>query len=187
VGAASSNTNQYTGRENDGNGLYYMRARYYSPGLHRFTSEDPLGFEGGDTNLYSYVGGNPANYTDPLGLIGQLVAAGGLLVGGGEGLALGAAAAAAAPWVLAAGALLAAGYLAYTAYNAFHPGASCPVQMSGPKAPTLSEEEEKAIKDKEAGLPYDKDAYNRGRNKVKQGEKFKGERNKGKQRGGKVR
>ena len=39
-GAASSNPSQYTGRENDGTGLYYYRARYYSPKLQRFISED---------------------------------------------------------------------------------------------------------------------------------------------------
>jgi RHS repeat-associated protein len=31
---------QYTGRENDGTGLYYYRARYYAPALQRFISED---------------------------------------------------------------------------------------------------------------------------------------------------
>jgi len=40
-GAASTNPFQYTGRENDGTGLYYYRARYYSPVLSRFISEDP--------------------------------------------------------------------------------------------------------------------------------------------------
>jgi len=55
-GQANANPNQYTGRENDGTGLYYYRARYYHPGLQRFISEDPIGFAGGDTNLYAYVG-----------------------------------------------------------------------------------------------------------------------------------
>ena len=40
--STSSNPFQFTGRENDGTGLYYYRARYYSPGLQRFFSEDPL-------------------------------------------------------------------------------------------------------------------------------------------------
>jgi len=66
-GAASSNTSQYTGRENDGNGLYYYRARYYSPSLHRFISQDPIGFVGGNTNLYAYVGNSPTNLTDASG------------------------------------------------------------------------------------------------------------------------
>ena len=40
-GAAITNSQQYTGRENDATGLYYYRARYYSPTLDRFVSEDP--------------------------------------------------------------------------------------------------------------------------------------------------
>jgi RHS repeat-associated protein len=63
TGAASGNPAQFTGRENDGTGLYYYRARYYSPGLHRFVSEDPIGFDGGDANLHSYVFDNPLRYT----------------------------------------------------------------------------------------------------------------------------
>src|SRR6185437_675443 len=66
-GSASSNTSQYTGRDNDGTGLYYYRARYYSPTLQRFISEDPIDFAGGDTNLYAYVGNSPCNFTDPSG------------------------------------------------------------------------------------------------------------------------
>ncbi len=42
-----TNPYQYTGREADGQGLYYYRARYYSPMIGRFISEDPLGFKGG--------------------------------------------------------------------------------------------------------------------------------------------
>jgi RHS repeat-associated protein len=66
-GSANSNSSQYTGRENDGNGLYYYRARYYSPGLHRFVSQDPLGFTGGAANLYAYAGNSPTNLRDPNG------------------------------------------------------------------------------------------------------------------------
>jgi RHS repeat-associated protein len=46
AGASDANTQQYTGRETDGAGLQYNRARYYSPTLQRFISEDPLGFVG---------------------------------------------------------------------------------------------------------------------------------------------
>jgi len=67
AGAGSSNTSQYTARENDGTGLYYYRARYYSPKLQRFISEDPSDFGGGDTNLYAYVSNSPCNATDPSG------------------------------------------------------------------------------------------------------------------------
>jgi RHS repeat-associated protein len=66
-GATSSNALQFTGRENDGTGLYDNRARYYSPGLQRFISEDPIGFVGG-FNLYAYVGNDPTDRTDRLGL-----------------------------------------------------------------------------------------------------------------------
>jgi RHS repeat-associated protein len=58
---------QYTGRENDGTGLYYYRARYYSPTLHRFISQDSTGINAGP-NFYTYVGGNPVSFNDPFGL-----------------------------------------------------------------------------------------------------------------------
>jgi RHS repeat-associated protein len=67
TGAGGSNPFQYAGRENDGTGLYYYRARYYSPRHHRFISEDPIEF-GDGVNLYAYVGNDPVNYDDPLGL-----------------------------------------------------------------------------------------------------------------------
>ncbi len=67
-GNPDGNAFQYTGRENDGTGLYYYRARYYHPGLSRFISEDPIGFAGGDANLYAYVGNDPINAVDPSGL-----------------------------------------------------------------------------------------------------------------------
>jgi RHS repeat-associated protein len=59
---------QFTGRENDGaSGLYYYRARYFSPEFNRFVSEDSIGLMGG-MNTYAYAWGNPISYTDPLGL-----------------------------------------------------------------------------------------------------------------------
>jgi RHS repeat-associated protein len=79
TGAASNNTSQYTGRENDATGLYYYRARYYHPIAKRFISEDPIGLAGG-VNAYAYVEGNPVSFADPLGeflnLPGMGVAAG---------------------------------------------------------------------------------------------------------------
>ncbi len=74
-GPASANSSQYTGRENDGTGLYYYRARYYSPTLQRFISEDPAEFGGGDSNLYAYVSNSPSNFTDPSGEMNPLVGA----------------------------------------------------------------------------------------------------------------
>jgi len=63
----SANPYQFTGREKDETGLYYFRARYYSPLLKRFVSEDPAGFFGG-RNLYAYSLLAPTNHVDPLGL-----------------------------------------------------------------------------------------------------------------------
>ncbi len=68
TGLASTSSYKYTGREDDGSGLDYYRARYYHPRLQRFIAEDPIGFEGGDVNLYEYVSGNPLIFTDPTGL-----------------------------------------------------------------------------------------------------------------------
>jgi RHS repeat-associated protein len=66
-GVPSLNPFRFTGRENDGNGLYYYRARYYDPIRSQFLSEDPLGLAGG-LNLFAYVAGNPVNFGDPSGL-----------------------------------------------------------------------------------------------------------------------
>jgi RHS repeat-associated protein len=60
---------KYTAREWDGGiGQYFYRARYYSPSVGRFESEDPIGFWAGDTNLNRYVFNSPSNDTDPSGL-----------------------------------------------------------------------------------------------------------------------
>jgi len=67
-GASSSNGFQYTGRENEGTGLYFYRGRYYSPLLGRFISQDPLGLAGSGPNLYAYTGNSPTNFSDPFGL-----------------------------------------------------------------------------------------------------------------------
>ena len=49
--------------------LYYNNARWYDPSMQRFISQDPLGFAGGDTNLYRYCGNSPTNATDPSGFV----------------------------------------------------------------------------------------------------------------------
>ncbi len=67
TGQPNANPFQFTGRENDGTGLYYYRARYYHPGLQRFISEDPIGFADGP-NLYAYAINSPLDSVDPLGL-----------------------------------------------------------------------------------------------------------------------
>jgi RHS repeat-associated protein len=67
-GAANANEFQYNGRENEGNGLYFYRARYYNSTLGRFINEDPIGFGGGDINVYAYVSDDPVNFVDPSGM-----------------------------------------------------------------------------------------------------------------------
>jgi RHS repeat-associated protein len=66
--AGLDSTYAFTGRTWDAEtGLYYYRARYYSPDLGRFISEDPIRFYGG-ANLYTYTGNSPVSRFDPLGL-----------------------------------------------------------------------------------------------------------------------
>ncbi len=67
VSGTSANSFQYTGRENDGTGLYFYRARYYDPTLQRFISEDPLQFAGHSVNFYEYTYDDPVNHVDPSG------------------------------------------------------------------------------------------------------------------------
>ena len=60
---------KYAGMEFDAAiGLYYDRARDYDPAAGRFIGQDPMGFNAGDANLYSYTGNNASNLIDPSGL-----------------------------------------------------------------------------------------------------------------------
>jgi RHS repeat-associated protein len=76
---ASSNRSYFTGHERDvesatddnPDGLDYMMARYYSSGLGRFMSPDPLPghmLDPQTLNRYVYAGNNPIRFTDPTGL-----------------------------------------------------------------------------------------------------------------------
>jgi RHS repeat-associated protein len=55
--------------------VYHYKARAYAPALGRFLQIDPIGYAGG-ANLYNYVGADPINFIDPLGLQGQCVVGG---------------------------------------------------------------------------------------------------------------
>ena len=110
----------YTGREwepswssqsDEREAFYFYRARYYSPALGRFLTEDPLGVVSGDLNLYRYVANLPLQYRDPYGrlkespgLYFRLVPTGGT----GLATAVGSASAGAIAGVVVAG--LAGGY-----------------------------------------------------------------------------
>ena len=88
---ATPNPFRYNGRDgviDDGNGLYYMRARYYSPELMRFIQQDvaPVGVTDPQTpNRYAFANGNPIQFVDPdgywFGLDDAIVIIGGALAG----------------------------------------------------------------------------------------------------------
>jgi RHS repeat-associated protein len=67
TGEDLGNPTRFTGREDDPSGLYYYRARFYSPSAGRFISQDPLGLGSGDTNPYTYVFNQPTSLVDPMG------------------------------------------------------------------------------------------------------------------------
>ncbi len=55
------------GLDDPDTGLVRFGARDYDPQVGRWTAKDPIDFDGGDTNLYAYVVGDPINHVDPYG------------------------------------------------------------------------------------------------------------------------
>lgn len=62
-------------------GLTRFGARDYDARLGRWTAKDPIGFAGGDSNLYGYVANDPVNYFDPSGLVAETAADGAAVIG----------------------------------------------------------------------------------------------------------
>jgi RHS repeat-associated protein len=66
--SAIGNPYMFTARRyDDETGLYYYRARMYTPTLGRFIQTDPIGYTDG-VNWYAYCGNNSTVYIDPWGL-----------------------------------------------------------------------------------------------------------------------
>jgi RHS repeat-associated protein len=66
-------------------GLVRFGFRDYDPDIGRWTAKDPIGFAGGDTDLFGYCLNDPINWTDPDGLLvvpGPTGVVGGAIVGG---------------------------------------------------------------------------------------------------------
>jgi RHS repeat-associated protein len=58
---------QFGYRDENTGFIYLLGHRFYDAQFGQFMTRDPMGY-GGGVNLYGYVGNNPVNRVDPLGL-----------------------------------------------------------------------------------------------------------------------
>jgi len=68
----TENPFRYTGQQRDPDGRYYLRARFYNPGMGRFLSHDPLLGDDEDPvslHRYLYAGADGVNACDPSGQV----------------------------------------------------------------------------------------------------------------------
>jgi len=67
---ARDNSYLFAGEQMDNEGLIYLRARYYDPGIGRFIAKDPFAgfvYSTQNQNRYSYANNNPICFIDPSG------------------------------------------------------------------------------------------------------------------------
>jgi RHS repeat-associated protein len=146
----------YTGRIPIVGNIYYYRNRFYDAGTGRFLSEDPMGFDGGDSNLYRYVSSNPVNFRDPTGTVKWLqIAEGAVSVVGGVAALAALLASAPAAFTVGVAATIAVGtsavvfgafQIALGAFGDYMPGSFHEMLINKIKVPAWKEPLAKASK-----------------------------------------
>jgi RHS repeat-associated protein len=71
------------GLYDENTGLVRFGARDYDPVVGRWTGKDPIGFGGGQRDLYAYSFDDPVNYIDPSGTIVWILPVSGAVIGAG--------------------------------------------------------------------------------------------------------